>query len=104
MSHSKDTGIRPKKVPVLPGIPSMTKWTETQSYIPKDLIEHQSPLQKFDQIHAKYLTSPRIEMPITKKREIVNTGMDKGLKKEKESFRTRMVNLVMYGNVTQVGR
>ncbi len=97
-------------------------WQGEISYIPKDVVDHASPLAKFDQIHAKYLTSPREDWQSDLKYN-ATTGsyghatigshpdkrqktdslaatreqarIEKGLKKDKESFRTTMVNIVM---------
>jgi dynein heavy chain, axonemal len=97
---SKDKGKN--KLPAI--LPTGTRgryWNENISYIPKDVLEHQSPLQKFDQIHAKYLTSPRVEIPVLenkfkRKGNPVIVGVEKVLKREKESLRTKMVNIIMY--------
>jgi dynein heavy chain len=81
-------------------------WQGEISFIPKDILDHQTPLQKFDQIHAKYLTSPRGDMDTSGNQKIIHTNMkdsiikeqqkiEKMIKKEKESFRTTMVNIVM---------
>ena len=65
-------------------------------------MDQQSLLQKFDQLHAKYLVSPR-DIPMGfdvnfKTETIAKQGikLDKLVKKDKESFRTKMVNIVMY--------
>ncbi|KAJ3254160.1 Dynein heavy chain 7, axonemal [Boothiomyces macroporosus] len=69
-------------------------WLGELSYIPKDPV-HQTPLQKFDVMHQKYFTEPRITDPSplkqNKKRKVV---VEKNVKK-KESFRSTMVNIIM---------
>jgi hypothetical protein len=69
-------------------------------------------MQKFDQIHAKHLTAPRereLELldaryktlsPIAKTHTGINAKktsnkIEKGVKKEKETFRAKLVNIVM---------
>jgi hypothetical protein len=64
-------------------------------------MDQQSLLQKFDQLHAKYLVSPRdipMDLDAKYKTETLpkqGIKLDKLVKKDKESFRTKMVNIVM---------
>ena len=55
------TRNNPKKPNLLPTGTRGRAWQGEISFIPKDVLDHKSPLQKFDEIHAKYLTAPRDE-------------------------------------------
>lgn len=48
-------------------------WQGEISYIPKDVLDHKSPLQKFDEIHAKYLTAPRDTIELKHKNAAANS-------------------------------
>lgn len=113
LTNKKDKKkLAPIKLNILPTGTRGRSWKGEISYIPKDVLDHQSPLQKFDQIHAKYLTSPRDYdlNPVSYKQKAAGkpikndsalatarqlAKIEKGVKRDKESFRTRMVNIVM---------
>jgi dynein heavy chain len=70
-------------------------WQGSLSYIPKDIFAHQTPMQKFQTIHKKYLVSPREQLPVVEK--IIK--IEKTIKKDNQTFRSKIVDIMMTSNI-----
>jgi hypothetical protein len=98
-------------------IPSKTRgraWNNELSYIPKNTLDSQPLMTKFDALYSKYLSPPNHDLPkmdFNFKAARLNNKMnehpatiyksEKDLKKHKEAFRTRVVNIIMFDWVNQ---